>query len=309
LNIIDIDPFDTEGLLQEIAKNASSWDTLSFEECKGIYDDPLKPLLTRRHVIMILRNEGQEDTSSPGWNASQFFGLEPVEVERWANAKPLLNNTNTLWFARAFDRTDESVTKRRVRGQETDPDEGDQPLSAILGIDENGTLDTKKLKIYPNNLAPVLKVDRCISEPYNAPCEVQIQNNLLLAVCIFCLTKSIICTSALLTFRRETPLITPGDAIESFISKPDPATKDMCWMSHRPIRYPQPKILSFLWVSWLFSSGPWLSGPRRWNYLTWRRRMGSVVPWEIWLFSYLCICLLLGHGINELRYYWAEVPL
>ena len=314
-------PFDanliSDKLLGELAANASTpgWDELDFEKCKGEYDDPLKPMSTRRHLIMILRDKGKENVTSTGWNQSQLLNLSNEESNEessmylWTYYTPLFNTTNALWLTSYIEGTANGINNRRERINVNSTEEQDKPLFTYLGIRPDGTLDSKNLGIYTGELAPVLKVDRCISELYKGPCEVQFQNNILLVVCIFTLAKSIICTGLLLRFRHENPLITPGDAIESFISKPDPTTKDMCWMSHRPGRYPQSRMLSFLRVPWRFSSGPWLSGARRWNPLQWRRRMGSAIPWEIWIFSYFCIGAMLGIGIVHLKWYWDGMPL
>lgn len=55
-------------------------------------------------------------------------------------------------------------------------------------------------------------------------CEVGISNPLLLAVTLACLVKVVICVITVLVLGFQEPLVTPGDALSSFISNPDPFT-------------------------------------------------------------------------------------
>ncbi|KAF4499899.1 hypothetical protein FAGAP_3900 [Fusarium agapanthi] len=73
-----------------------------------------------------------------------------------------------------------------------------------------------------------MKVDYCLSERFHAPCRLSIANPLLIIVCIMCITKCLLCiyTLKVRSWSTEEPLMTVGDAISSFVAKPDTCTLD-----------------------------------------------------------------------------------
>jgi len=58
----------------------------------------------------------------------------------------------------------------------------------------------------------------------DAACYVGVSNPLLLTVTLACLVKVIICVTVVWVLGNQEPLVTPGDAIASFISSPDAST-------------------------------------------------------------------------------------
>lgn len=81
-----------------------------------------------------------------------------------------------------------------------------------------------------------IRVKYCLAEPFEQDCKVAVSNMLLLAVtaCIF--IKLILCMSVVLALRDD-PLVTPGDAVASFIIVPDPTTVGKCAASIMDIRF------------------------------------------------------------------------
>jgi len=139
-----------------------------------------------------------------------------------------------------------------------------------------------------------LQAEYCLVEPWVAPCELDVQNTTLLIVSIFCLVKAVVCLISIMLLRHEDPLITPGDAIESFISSPDPHTDKMCWATRRPERRER------WWKFWRRRS--WGRGPRRWKAR--KRRLGTAVPWYIWAFTYMITVGMLGYATANLFFFW-----
>lgn len=60
----------------------------------------------------------------------------------------------------------------------------------------------------------------------DAACYVGVSNPLLLTVTLACLAKVAICMTVMWGLGFQEPLVTPGDAVASFISIPDPSTAD-----------------------------------------------------------------------------------
>ncbi|KAK5739626.1 hypothetical protein LTR17_005110 [Elasticomyces elasticus] len=67
-------------------------------------------------------------------------------------------------------------------------------------------------------------IEYCLAEPFQAQCTAQIATPLLIVVIIFNAVK-VICI-AMTAFGADEPLVTVGDAIASFLAKPDALTQD-----------------------------------------------------------------------------------
>ncbi|KAK3387794.1 hypothetical protein B0H63DRAFT_521816 [Podospora didyma] len=77
---------------------------------------------------------------------------------------------------------------------------------------------------------PFLHVNYCYAQPFNPTCQVGLSNVLLLVVTVFVIIKAILCIIVLTRVKGD-PLVTPGDAIASFITHPDPTTDLMATMT------------------------------------------------------------------------------
>jgi hypothetical protein len=79
------------------------------------------------------------------------------------------------------------------------------------------------------------KVKYCLSQKVKEHCKLQFSLALMLVVLCTCFFKSLVMFTVAF-FVYETPLMTTGDAIESFMRRPDPYTKNMCLASKRFIQ-------------------------------------------------------------------------
>lgn len=79
------------------------------------------------------------------------------------------------------------------------------------------------------------KVKYCLSEISVQHCKIYMSVNLMLAVIAVNLFKAIVMLCVAF-FCPESPLMTTGDAISSFLNKPDPYTQDMCLTTKKIIR-------------------------------------------------------------------------
>lgn len=142
----------------------------------------------------------------------------------------------------------------------------------------------------PNNFtngitpgASDFQVNYCMAEHVDQVCHVGVSNVLLLAVTICVLVKTItaIIVTVVLARRDQAPLVTLGDAIVSFIERPDPATVGMCRIAQRDIR----QHLSV-------SHRALLAGPRSWTARAYRRY--KIVPVSVWISSYALFAIGIG---------------
>ncbi|KAI0445163.1 hypothetical protein F4803DRAFT_560452 [Xylaria telfairii] len=129
-----------------------------------------------------------------------------------------------------------------------------------------------------------ISVDYCLAQPLNTKCQIGVSPILLLLVTICVVVKTItaIVVTTFLSYTRQTPLVTPGDAIESFIMKPDIITIGYCTMDHRGLR-----------KAFKSNSSPPSPGPLPWRGV--RKRWAFAITRSGWAESYLII--LIGIGV------------
>jgi hypothetical protein len=77
-------------------------------------------------------------------------------------------------------------------------------------------------------------VDYCLSQKTDEHCKLQISLSMTL-ICILTITFKVMVMFAVALFVNETPLMTTGDAIETFMKDPDPFTQGMCMASKKMI--------------------------------------------------------------------------
>ncbi|RBQ71034.1 hypothetical protein FVER53590_13636 [Fusarium verticillioides] len=284
-----------------------NWVEMYLPDCIHRYNNPQQALTHWRHLMMIIYD---------------FDDIYRNETVGWKRADVLLNTTNTadlnvtnpLWTVDAFTRTGRTSEGSGSTNQylsnpgpsylvSTTPDEygytqpGSRSYMTVYGTwDMQGTrniFDPQSGAIITDPRVfktkyRVMQVDRCYSEKYEAPCRLSIANSLLLIVCIMCLFKTVLCLLVLKlrVWGDENPLMTPGDAIASFISRPDEETRGMCTLTMDDLRKtakPTPTRLGEMNQNY-----KWLQGPRQWQNNS-PRRFGKAVPRNIWVLSSLLI--------------------
>ncbi|CAG7564335.1 unnamed protein product [Fusarium equiseti] len=280
----DEDPSRLKPINGSIATNDThgSWQKISFQECMKRYNDPEKSLTHWRHLIMVMYNyEDEWRNSTKGWKLNQVYknitGMNDTDI------------INPLWTVTGFTRSGQSngmlsgQSNGMLSGQSNEMPSGPisgkyeasynwdedknvwragewSMLQASNTLDPSSGLLVMDYKLYKPEYR-VMQVDHCWSEKYEAPCRLSIANSLLLIVCIMCGIKSILCF-LVLKFRvwgDENPLMTPGDAIASFISRPDEETRGMCTLSLEDLKKLPAKTQLGLGDS--TQAYKWLQGP------------------------------------------------
>jgi hypothetical protein len=252
------------------------------EDCLKRYDDVTAVLDSHRHVVMVI--DDGTDAASQGWTLS---------ARRNASELARFNTTymNSVWRVAALWRTDELQEARagdvrnELRGSNSKLDRRDFENSFKFYMDL--AMPSRTLKMDVNVFQEpqqTMQALYCLSEPYMPRCQVEVNNILLLVVLVATFVKAMLCVFTIYFHRAHNPLITLGDAIESFISQPDPGTALMCTLSGENF----PFLRSFR-----SSRSSW--PPRLLGLWTTKRRLhGRAVPTGIWIWSYV----LIGGGLG-----------
>lgn len=272
---------DADAFLRSLSDQARSWQNLSIGDCMGIYDDPKIPLTDHRHLLIVVGNPDESYTE--GWKTS--------DIRLDLPSHNLSDTENGLWLLREWWKTDEYIGWMEAEtgiGSWSDSDW----LTSWLGLDPiTGTIRTNG-SIIDSSKLPILDAKYCLVEPYQPHCQVRVFDSLLTVVMVFTLIKAVVCLASFMLLRSRHLLLTPGDAIESFIKRPDPATTQMCWLSAGDQEIQKPR-----------DRNGWPKEPRQWTPKV--GRLASVVPRRTWILSYIFFLaliiltsVLLGTGLK-----------
>jgi len=106
------------------------------------------------------------------------------------------------------------------------PDESRNETCPALCVDSSSVL------IPAGKWKPFNKtVEYCYSLPSQEHCKLQFSAGLLVTVVILNLAKAVLMLACALGWRDEPPLLTVGDAVASFLERPDASTEGMCLLT------------------------------------------------------------------------------
>ncbi|KAJ2900631.1 hypothetical protein MKZ38_002290 [Zalerion maritima] len=261
-----------EKFVAGIAANATGWENVTIEACMDIYNDPTVPLRSHRNFVMVVQEPG--NSSTVGWRTSEMRpDLPAANRSSEVNSLFLMDN---MWLTDNYIQWSEAAV-----GMETSFTEEDELISR-LKLDMDTKIMVPQFTSQPSELEALY----CLVEPIDEACEVRVANFTLLIVWIVSFLKALVCLASILKFRRDEPLVTPGDAIDSFISTPDMSTAGMC-TAGAPSK---PRFASRGQARWNRAPEPWTTGSKP-------RRLSFAVPRWMWMLSYLIFALFVGIGI------------
>lgn len=306
--------------ITKAAQNSSSWELLTPSECFDQYRF-CKPKQKYRDLVVVVHE-------IPGWVRSEVFnfsGSAASNLSQFWNARVPANQLNSLWYStpcRAWRYGNSWEVRLPKICSSSQPGYG---LSSSLspptgcsgalgepsGVDWINTTklrDSWRIPFRPPGMSippsfgynvdfNELAVNHCMVEPNpEFACKVGIAPPLLFIVigCVF--LKGCICIAVLLKLTHES-LVTPGDAIASFISQPDPNTAGLATMSFADADRLEYKSLVELPISGL-SSGP---RARKWKPRS--HRFKSVLPKAVWTWTYSMLLggmMLLATGLGSI---------
>ncbi|KAI8649676.1 hypothetical protein NCS55_01468300 [Fusarium keratoplasticum] len=273
-------------IYQSVSQPATgNWERMAFQDCMRRYNDLYAIMAAHRHVVMVVSND--TETSSTGWTRDQV-------LKDTANFDDS-DSVNTLWWQQSFQRTGNGVMTSNTQNTEneyiSDPREDNGLFFSAGALDPTTGRLTMSEGAYHYEFQN-MQVQYCLSEKFQAPCRLSINNSLLLVVCVMCGFKCFLCilTLTISIWGQEQPLITPGDAIASFIAVPGSETKGLCTLSAQDLE--ESKRQSSNGLRNIYATS---GRSRRWQTAS-RRKAGNAIPRNIWTLSYLLIgsSLILG---------------
>lgn len=260
----------------------NNWEKIDLQDCIRRYNNTKSALTEYRHVVMVISNPNEDKTR--GWSRSQVLKHPKDNIfdVPFNATKQELEAINPLWSVNSYHRDGTG-------------NDGCQTIEQPLLNPRPNVLDGKTGKYSFNEKVyqpayQTMQARYCLSEKYEAPCRLSIVNSLLLSVCLMCAFKCLLCVLVLRlrVWGQENPLMTPGDAIASFIMNPDDETKGMCTLTLDDLVKSSKKSRA--------SSGyKWLQGPRKWHNIS-KRVAGRAVPRLIWILSSILIGSSLAVG-------------
>ncbi|KAI0194239.1 hypothetical protein F4808DRAFT_474875 [Astrocystis sublimbata] len=284
------------------AESSRSWTFMSAEQCRSEYMS-CKPRVVYDDVLLIL-----DPVSTPlGWTRSNTFSFDSSTnlSERWDPLVPP-DTVNSLWFSTQCN------TTRRTSSTDNDGVECINTCLGALGLDRWGfyygdlmTLSSKPwlLEFFPavrhhrqslfeegvnfNGSFNSMRVDHCLARKAESTCKVGLSNSLLLIVILSIFVKMVLGSVA--TWKIPfASIVTPGDAIESFIRCPDHVTQSLGSLGTLDAQ----EIEFGTRQHWYEVVDVGFKGtvqPRRWKESP--RRFRHIVPYPTWVKSY---SILLG---------------
>jgi hypothetical protein len=282
-------------MFQSYNSDPTNWEELNTVQCRQAYLQPSNGLRDYRNLIVVV--EAGPVLDPRGWKLSQLWGNStppPYNESISTNNEsiPAIPETafNSLWwFSTSCDIINYLKETSNICFESLD---GYLDLESGPGTTFDGPWtftwvqpDEKYLDPGFNYTYNNVTAQYCMAERFDAPCKVEISNVLMFIVCIFILAQGILSLLVLYFTWNSHPLIILGDAIESFLDKPDPTTRGLCTLSMRgfaKLTKMFPRVTTVL---------IWAPMPRDW--ISSRKTLSKAVTRYQWLFAYIIALIVL----------------
>lgn len=296
----------TRNALDAIAGQAAKWVPIDPSSCLKEYRS-CKPRKELVNVVIIINGASKHPD---GWTRSEVYHFNPqsnLSMIWNADIMPP-NETNSLWYSthcqtmRSSDPTKFYFCTNnclRVLGLHNNTEDQYGRLSLNVSTEfpsgpdwtidfrdlptqENGdTADDFGYNVTFNNLV----VNHCLAQHTTPLCKIGVANPMVLAVIVCVVVKLITCTVVVWKLPNMS-LVTPGDAIESFISCPDLRTEGLGSFEitdSERLEYGRRQV----WTSECDPALTPIIRPRRWHTKT--RRLFKIIPRTAWIRTYFLI--------------------
>ncbi|KAK7921574.1 hypothetical protein PG985_009596 [Apiospora marii] len=260
--------------MDDIALQGSSWKWLKVDEC---LEDYKSPGYRSTYTDLILTVSSGTDNTN-GWRRSQVFDFKNSSLDDMWDSRVPADEVNSLWFSGQCEYPFYKNCSRLLTKYPWN--ETAHPTVLLLDDGHNSTAGNETKYGY-GRLIRKLAFEGCLAKPVDS-CQVLVANDLLLAVLV-CVAVKIAACVAVLWHQQDASLVTPGDAIESFITRPDIHTRGLATLNDRDCQSLQcspREALVALDNTSLVSS----IRPRRWEKH--HRRLLSTVPQGTWFQIY-----------------------
>jgi hypothetical protein len=184
----------------ELQKNAPTFENLTDKGCIQAYANDF--VSTRRNVLLVVEGVPANGTKGKG-------SILEVNAYEFVSGKDKQYNPYS-WICEKSDWL------------------GDECYKKIPSVIANLTTDGWPVGPY--------KIKYCLSERVEESCSLHFSMALIVVVIVCNFGKVFAMTTILFILGRSKPLITMGDAIDSFMTENDPCTKGMCLASWKTFR-------------------------------------------------------------------------
>ncbi|KAI1802808.1 hypothetical protein F4811DRAFT_563008 [Daldinia bambusicola] len=223
-NITSMLSMDTK----KAAATGSNWTFMDSSTCFTEYT-ACKPRNQYGDVVVVIDSG---TNNKEGWVREEVFNLTE-DLSLWWNTYISRNETNSLWYStgcttsRTLDRTTENSCDYTCwntlfpTGPTSYGIHGTSPYNWTFFWNVSHFSPEKDYGFNRNFSRTAVKY--CLAEPRSRACKVGISNVLLMLVIVCTIIKVIQCSIIIWKLPQQS-LVTPGDAIASFITEPDPCT-------------------------------------------------------------------------------------
>ncbi|TDZ32092.1 hypothetical protein C8035_v012335 [Colletotrichum spinosum] len=282
--------------VSQAAAGASRFKRMEASACREMYSsDSCAGLRDYRNVVLVV--DGQ------GWTRADVWNLSASASRLWDPIVPE-QRTNTLWQSAQCDMSGQiyqgttpicySTCTMLLKSYSHDPwlldlygeyhDESPGLISWNASLYSAGGIpptfgfryDSPALQKQGDHA--VLEVLYCLAEDRNPTCAVAVSKTLLMAVIVSVVLKVMTCVLVIWVLGSDEPLVTPGDAVSSFLSSPDD-NRETGLTTQDAVRKSGSKQTK--------AEGYRQLGPTRWAHQ--RYRLASAVPRKVWI---LTTCIL-----------------
>lgn len=298
--------------LTETAAQARDWVRISATECRSqfLFCSGLRDY---GNVMVIVEAGKNGSVSEEGWTRNEVFNLTAEDAAFWDTLIPA-EGLNALWYSDQCSMTANIADGTcwndcaTYLGYEDDGAWMPYTGPSTEGMESGGNKpDTWSFQFYNQNARQLtfwnrtfpsemrsgfnysvddMDVSYCLAQARNPQCSVCCAIAPLFIVTIFVLVKTVQCVIAYRGLVKENSLVTLGDAMDSFIRCPDPATFGMCTLSNIDFGFPEVGKAQ----STTRRRGPLA---RRWKPVK-RFPRGSATNAWTWLATYFLLWLILG---------------
>ncbi|KAK7977089.1 hypothetical protein PG996_003158 [Apiospora saccharicola] len=274
--------------MEDIARQGSKWKVLDVDTCLEEYKSP--GYRSTYTDLIITVSSGTNNTD--GWLRNEVFEFKNNSLDDMWDSRVPATELNSLWFSGQceypfYQDCSRLLTKFPLN-------ETAHPTVLLLDDGFNATAGNETEYGY-RRLIKKLEFEGCRAKPVDS-CQVLVANDLLLAVLVCVIVKVVACI-AILWHQQDASLVTPGDAIESFITRPDIHTRGLATLNDRVCQSLQcsPRKALVALEDTHFTTSIM---PRRWEKH--HRRLLSTVPQGTWFQIYYPSSLALAGVIIAL---------
>ncbi|KAL9617707.1 MAG: hypothetical protein Q9160_007540 [Pyrenula sp. 1 TL-2023] len=266
--------------LEDLQINARNFDNLTKEECIGAYANDF--LTTRGNLILV--------SDLPDPKPPQYLNNSLLDLFTYSFVGYSITNYRPYdWICDSDSRYDQSCS-RRVGALLKRFERGD-PWTIRR---QWGTFDYRMALANGTRGPDGFDIRYCLSEQLPQACSLHFSYSLIFVVIAFNIVELVGMLVTVFSLGQMNPLITIGDAIDSFMTKSDPSTKGMCLVDRDAFT----SIDSFL-REWSFPPREFTAQRRLWASAASGLRWTAVL---FFFFTALIVSLsLLSIGLSGLK--------